>query len=647
MNRCSPPLRRVAAVCLLSILITHPAPAVEADPLADALTAVAQRDYVLARDLARSVRDPVAVDIVDWHRLRAGEGSWAEYRDFLARNADWPGLPLMKKAAEGAMPSGLPAAEVRAFFAGTGPQTGRGTTLLAAALEGDARGVALRRTWAEIVMGAEDRQAFVSRHVADLRPATPKRLENLLWAGQATAAADLLSVVPAGEAAVARARIGLQQGAKGVDALIEAVPVSHAGDPGLAWDRFRWRLRKGRWDDAAELLAERSTSAAALGRPEAWANQRRSVARDMMRDGKPRLAYRLASQHFLTEGSDYADLEWLSGYIALTYMKDPVRALRHFEAFRRSVSTPISYGRAGYWLGRAYEAQGDGQKAREAFGFGAAWQTSFYGQLAAERVLVPADPSLARWGGLPDWNARPFARSGVVKAARLLMAAGNEGLATRFLLHAQESLGPEDSAALARLAVDMDLMRVAVIVGKRLASDGVIYPEAYYPVTDLAKQVRGIPPELAMAIARQESELNPRAQSGAGARGLMQLMPGTARKMSARLELKYDAGRLLSDPAYNARLGAAYLEDMLERYDGALILAAAAYNAGPARVDEWLGRFGDPRRPGVDPVDWIEHIPFRETRNYVMRVMESLHVYRSRINRGAGEIGLTRRLGPA
>ena len=642
-----PFVTRLATALFIFCAIPAAATTAQDGKIADALAAVAQRDYALARELAVASRDRTAIDIVDWHRLRAGEGSWRDYQDFLTRNPDWPGLPLMRRVAERVMPANLPGTEVRAFFSTIKPQTGRGASIYAAALDGDDRIAELQRVWRDLPLGTADRKAFVARHAADLRPATKQRLQNMLWAGQTEAARDILSVVPAGEANLARARIGLQEGAKGVDALIEAIPVALAKDPGLAWDRFRWRLRKGRWESAAALLSERSGSAADLGRPAAWANQRRAVARDVMRAGKPRLAYALASQHFLTEGSDYADLEWLSGYIALTYLDDPVRALRHFEQFRRAVSSPISNGRAGYWLGRAHEAKGDARAARDAFGFAATWQTSFYGQLAAERALLPVDPGLARWGGLPAWNARAFARSSPVQAARLLHKTGNATLARRFLLHVQESLSPDDSAALARLAVDIGDIQTAVKIGKRLAQTGEIVPEAYYPVTDLARQARTVRPELALAVARQESELNPRAASSAGARGLMQLMPRTARKMAEKLSLPYAASRLVDDPAYNARLGTAYLAEMLDRYDGSLILTAAAYNAGPSRVEEWIATYGDPRRAGIDPIDWIEHIPFRETRNYVMRVMESLHVYRSRVGRNAGPIGLTERLGPA
>ena len=627
------------------ILAALPAAAFTPDRLAEALDAVAKRDWSKAEAQARAAGTPVAADIVEWHRLRAGLGDWSDYVAFLARHPDWPGLDWMRRRAEGAMPGSLPAEQVRAFFAGGLPQTGRGVLLYANALPAEAARVERARAWRTMEMSREDRAVFLSRFGSELKPLHAARLDRLLWAGDTEAAEELLPLVPAADAALARARIALQRKSAGVDALIAAVPKARANDGGLAHDRFRWRLDKGRWDSAEELLRERSTSAEALGRPAAWASSRRAIARNAMREGRIAEAYRLASQHFLSDGSDYADLEWLSGYLALTGLRDPVLALRHFERFAKGLETPISLGRAGYWIGRAHEAAGNRSAALAAYAIGGEHQTSFYGQLAAERIGMAVDDLPARWGGLPDWRGRPFANASPIAAAMALQAAGDTQLALRFMLHVQESLGPEDSAALARMGIDIGLNVAAVKIGKRLVRDGVLYPEAYYPVTSLASWSEKVPPELAMSIARQETELNHEAISHAGARGLMQLMPGTAKKVAADLGVRYEQVRLIDDPAYNAMLGTAYLAEMLERYDGSVLLAAAAYNAGPHRADRWIAQYGDPRVSGTDPVWWIENIPFRETRNYVMRVLESQHVYRTRINRKAAPIGLAASLG--
>ncbi|MEM8788381.1 MAG: lytic transglycosylase domain-containing protein [Pseudomonadota bacterium] len=622
-----------------------PMAASQPQQLAAALQAVAQKNYDQATALAARTGDRVSVDIVAWHRLRAGRGSWPEYADFLTGNADWPGLPLMRRQAERVMPAQLPGDQVRAFFARTKPQTGRGALIYAGALGSGDAGAERRRAWTDLTLTRSERQNFLSRFGGELAGAHVARLDNLLWNGEREAAAEMLPLVGAGDAALARARIALQARQSGVDGLVAAVPAAQAGDPGLAYDRFRWRLAKDLWDGAEQMLAQRSTSAAALGRPEKWASNRRSIARRAMRQGRADTAYRLSSQHGLSAGSSYADLEWLSGYLALRYMNDPARAVAHFKRFQAAVETPISLGRAGYWLGRAYDAAGNVSAAREAYGYGARFQTSFYGQLAAERIGAAVDRSLARPAGVPGWKNQGFARATPVIAALRLQAAGDTQLALRFLLHVEESLGPQEGAALARLSMEMGQTAGAIKISKRVVRKGAVYPEIYYPVTPLAREAQAVPPELAMAVARQESELNPRAVSPAGARGLMQLMPRTAQKVSQQLGMQYSASRLITDPSYNGRLGTQYLADMLARYRGSVLLAAAAYNAGPGRVDRWLQTYGDPRRADLDAVDWIEHMPFRETRNYVMRVMESQHVYRARITGQVQDIGLSRALG--
>ncbi|MEO1312849.1 MAG: lytic transglycosylase domain-containing protein [Pseudomonadota bacterium] len=619
--------------------------AAQPERLAAALQAVAAGDFDQARAQAAATRDQIAVDLVDWHRLRAGRGTWNDYASFLTRNADWPGLPLMRKRAEAQLPANLPAAQIKAFFVQTKPQTARGAILYTATLNRADAQAARAQVWTTQVLSREGRAQMLQRFGPELAAHHEARLDMLLWEGKTEAAEELLPQIGAAPAALARARIALQEKRNGVDAAIKAIPRSHAGDGGLAHDRFRWRLDKGLRPQAEELLLQRSVSVEALGRPEAWASTRRALARQAMRDGRIQTAYRLASQHFLTSGSHYADLEWLSGYLALRGLNDPSRALAHFDRFRKAVETPISLGRAGYWIGRAFEARGDTDAARKAYAYGGVFQTSFYGQLAAERAGVAPDHSIARNPGLPAYRNSSFARSTPVQAARQLHAAGNSVLALRFLLHVQESLGHKESAALAHLAMDLGQTAAAVKISKRLVRGGVIHPEIYYPVTSLAQEARVVAPELAMAIARQESELNPRAISPAGARGLMQLMPRTAQKVSGQLGLEYSAARLTRDPSYNARLGTQYLADMLDRYGGSVLLASAAYNAGPGRVDAWLARYGDPRRADVDTIRWIEHIPFRETRNYVMRVMESQHVYRARISGQAGPFRLSAALG--
>ncbi|MCX7644842.1 MAG: lytic transglycosylase domain-containing protein [Rhodobacteraceae bacterium] len=628
-------LRALMLSVAAAAALTLPAGPAAAD-LRAALRAAAAGDWEAARAEVRG-EGPVAADIVEWHRLRAGDGTWAEYRDFLARRPDWPGLALLAQEGERKIPAGADPEAVIAYFAGRPPETGAGLLRLAEAyaargLLGDAE-ASLVQGWRTLLLRAEDQAALLAAHGELLRPHHEARLDMLLWRGAELNARAMLPLVSEGWRKLALARIGLRAQADGVDGLIAAVPQALKDDPGLAFERFQWRARKGRNAEAAALALERSVSAEALGRPEAWASWRLVLARAALREGRPREAYRLAARHRLTEGADYAELEWFAGYVALRALGDPETALRHFRAFRVAVETPISLGRAGYWEGRALEALGDAEGARAAYEFGGEHQTSFYGLLAAEKAGLPMDATLASGGrAFPDWRGAAFARSSVFEAAQLIRAAGDRLLFTRFLLHLAE---PFDTTAYGQLtdwALSVGEHYTAVALAKQAAQRNIILPRAYFPVTGLAETDFGVPPELVLAIARRESEFNPEVVSSAGARGLMQVMPGTAEDMAKALGIPFSRERLTADPAYNARLGAAYLRELIGRFGPNPVLVAAAYNAGPSRPVRWIEEQGDPRSAGTDVIDWIEAIPFAETRSYVMRVTESLPIYRARLS---------------
>ena len=579
----------------------------------------------------------IAEDVIEWHWLRAGRGDFDSMQAFLARNGDWPGLTYLRRKNEGKVPYRRRGEEVIAFFAEELPQTGAGSVTLAAALEEAGRNDLARdiviRAWTSQKLSAEDERYFLERHGDLVKAHHETRLDFLLWNGEHKAAERLMPRVSDSWQTLARARIGLRKKSPGVDGLIEAVPASLKDDPGLAYERFLWRLEKGRRDDARALLLELEASGADLGQGKRYGNWRRIFARTAMRAGDGKTAYRLAHAHQMVDadGYAYADLEWLSGYLALTYLDDPETALRHFRAFRAAVETPISLGRAGYWEGRAHEAMGDSEGASLAYAFGAEYQTSFYGQLAAERGGVPMDPSLTGASDHPDWRTAGFRESTVLKAGVLLHEAGEPILSERFLTHLAESLTPVEVAQLADFAFALEEPHIALMIAKRAAYRGIVVTRAYYPVVDLGIGELPVPQELALSIARRESEFDPGVTSPAGAMGLMQVMPGTARDVARELNISYSRTRLLTDPSYNARLGVTYLDGLIDRFRGNMVLVSAGYNAGPARPIRWMEERGDPRTGRIDVVDWIEHIPFRETRNYVMRVMESLPVYRARI----------------
>lgn len=613
--------------------------------LSEALTATRSGDWARAEAALKPVEEPAARQIIEWIKLRSGAGFWEDYTAFFRTNGDWPGMARLRRESEAAIEPNADPEAVIAYFEETPPQTGAGIIRLAAAYmaadrAGDA-GAEVVRAWRTMLLNGEDKALLLKTYPEILAPHHTARLDMLLWRGREKSARKMFALVGGDWKRLAKARIALRKREDGVDKLIEAVPKALADHPGLAFERFYWRARKGRTDDAIALLRERSKSREALGEPDEWANRRRSLARQTMRAGKATLAYELASRHYLVSGSDYADLEWLSGYIALTKLGQPGLAVDHFERFRAYVETPISMGRAGYWLGRAYEALGEDEKAAAAYALGAGFQTSFYGQLAAERGGIEANPALAGSDPVPDWREADFARSSVLEAALLFYHSGNHSLAKRFFTHMAETLDRKELAQLADLVLDLGEPHMALMLSKRAARRGIEVPKSYYPLTALTRQPVPVPMELALAIARRESEFDASVVSPAGARGLMQLMPGTARAMAKKTGQQYSASRLTTDWKYNASLGTAYLAELMEQFGGSVVLVAAAYNAGPSRANRWMEQFGDPRQTDVDVVDWIEHIPFRETRNYVMRVMESLHVYRARLEGRTGPLKLT------
>lgn len=610
-----------------------------AGPLSDALQAARGGDWTQAQRLSLRL-PPEQRDVVAWTSLRAGKGEWSYYREFLARNPDWPGLRLLRRAGEGSIPENAEPRDVIAYFAAEPPQTGTGSLRLAAALRATGQNAeateVVVNAWKTMPMSANETSEHLRLYWSEVTPHNLARLDKMLWDGRTSAAKRMFDIVPEGWQRLADARIALRTATPGVDGFIARVPTALAEDPGLAYERFEWRARKGRFESAAEILAARSVSADALGEPEKWANRRRGLARDFMRDDKNRAAYELASKHFLTDGRHYADLEWLSGFLALRKLDDPETALRHFRNFRAAVLTPISLARAGYWEGRALEALGRTEDAKVAYMFAAEYQTAFYGQLAAERAGLPTDPAVVGKESYPAWASTPYAASSVFIAGDALMREGERDLAERFFRHLAERLTADEVGSLAQYTLDNGEPHLALRLAKFAASRGEVLHRPYHPIAELGA---GLPVNraLALAVARRESEFDPVVISPAGARGMMQLMPGTAKEMARALGEPYSLGRLLTDPAQNARFGSAYLDRLIDEFGENLMLVAIGYNAGPGRARSWPERFGNPRGMSEDEiVDWIEHIPFRETRSYVMRVAESRGVYGMRL---AGEPG--------
>ncbi|WP_127901927.1 lytic transglycosylase domain-containing protein [Solirhodobacter olei] len=629
---------RLVPAALALVVLAAPV-AVRADPetraMAEAQKLADQQKWDAATAAARGAGG-MGRAVIEWERLRAGAGDFSEYGAFLQRHPDWPGLGLLRYKGEGAIKNTTPPTDIIAYFAGHAPRTSDGSLAYQRALaelgkthEAEAEA---RRAWLSLSYDKSAQAEELKRYARLLAPDNDRRLERLLWRGQTTEATRMLPYASAGAVALAKARIALQTGREnGLNDLIRAVPKAEADDAGLAFDRFRYRLRHDKNDWAAQLMLERSRSARSLGEPSAWAHDRAALARAEMTSGNPHMAYRLAAEHHLKPGAAYAEMEFLAGYIALRKLHEPALALRHFRALAAAVTTPISSARAAYWEGRAEDALGKTTSARDDYLLGARYQTAFYGLLSAEKAGLALDPALLARPNYPDWRHASFLHSPLIHVALLLDEAGDHKVARHFFLQAAERLKTEELGPFADFAMAHDDPDIAVLAAKLAAGRGVILPRAYFPVTRLARADLPISADLALAIARRESEFDVSIVSPAGALGLMQLMPATARSMSRSIGLAFDEGRLTTDGSYNAKIGGAYLAKLIDRFGPALTLVAAGYNAGPGRAASWVSKYGDPRSPDVDPVDWIESIPYNETRNYIMRVAESYEIYRSKL----------------
>ncbi|WP_170774736.1 lytic transglycosylase domain-containing protein [Ruegeria lacuscaerulensis] len=587
-------------------------------------------------------RGSVSRDIIVWHWLREGFGTSGDVLVFLDRRPDWPGLAWLRRKSEPAFTGADPDRVVK-FYDDLPPQTAEGALNYAVALKakgrtGDAE-ADIVTAWRTMPMGAGLQKNYLENFEAMLRPHHTARLDRMLWDGHLVSAGQMLPLVSADQRKLAEARIALQKRQPGVDGKVAAVPKSLVDAPGLAFDRFVWRDKKELDDSAIDLMLARSTGPDALGEPDKWAEGRRRLARLEMRNGSASKAYKIAANHHMTpeNGYGYADLEWLAGFLALRKLNDPATAVRHFQNFSDAVASPISKGRGGYWLGRAYAALGDADKAYAAYAMGADYQTSFYGLLAAEQIGRPFDSELANPRRAPHWKQADFADSSVLEAGLLLLQAGEDNLSERFLTHLVESLDSTQANQLGDLAIELKEPHLAVMIAKRAATVGIVLPAAYYPVHPVADLGLPMAKEMTLAIARRESEFDPVVISGAGARGLMQVMPATAQNVARNLGILsgHKTSSLTSDWQYNAKLGANYLSGLAEDFNGNVVMMAAGYNAGPGRPISWMERYGDPRAGEIDVVDWIETIPFSETRNYVMRVAESLPVYRARLGQPA------------
>ncbi len=621
--------------------LSLPAGAVSSGDLGVARQAVAaaKRDHFdEAQRLARQAPASVLPRLVTWMAYVSGrsDADFTRLTAFIAANPDWPLMSQMTRRAEEAITAATPGAQILDWFDHHPPTTADGGGAYARALfaagRNDEAVKVIRSTWVDLSFGALQERQFLSFFADYLRVEDHwRRLDRLLWDRQETSVQRMILKVDAGHRALAQARLALQNGRANPEPLINAVPAALRDDPGLIYERVRWRRQNDLDEEAIDLLSHPSRNKV---RPELWWLERAILARRALQKGLVSRAYQTAADHGLEGGAAYVDAEFLAGWIALRFLDDRETASTHFTRLHEWASHPMSRARAAYWAGRSFEASKD-SRARDWFTRAARYPTTYYGQLAASRLgdhhwPLPEDPrptaeDVARFEGRD-----------VVAAARLLLDLGEESQIRSFFIRLNDIVQtPGERALVAQLATRGGRDDLALTVARRSDREGVTLVTAGWPVPRLNAEDGTPEKALVLALIRQESGFMPEVVSPAGARGLMQLLPTTASKVARAIKVKFSAGKL-DDPDFNVRLGSAYLGDLLSDFQGSYILALASYNAGPGRARRWIREYGDPREGSVDVVDWIEMIPFTETRNYVQRVMESVAVYRRRLGKPAG-----------
>ncbi|MCF4165481.1 transglycosylase SLT domain-containing protein [Zavarzinia compransoris] len=597
-----------------------------------------QGDWEGAATIAAAARDRTLARMIEWqtYQSRSANASFENITYFVQRTPGWPRLETMLSRAEAAIDARTPVAAQLAWFSKYPPVSGLGKLRYGAALltTGEkARGLLLlRQGWVEADMPSATESEILSRYQSHLTTVDHvARLQRLLMDRDASEARRMLALVPSDYRAAGTAAVAYLMRSSSADKAYAAVPAARRNDPGLLYARIRYLRVLDHDDQAVNLIAAMPPGTTALD-PEAWWTNLRYAGQRLIDDGRYADAYRVVRAHGLGDGVDYFDAEWMAGWIALRFLGQADVALRHFTALTTKVETPISSSRATYWAGRAAAARGDMQAAQAWYGRAAVHSQTFYGQLAAYALgetmarPLPVDPPISA-------QDRASAEAlEMYRLVRMLIEIDEAGRIRPFVRAAMDAAPtPGARAHIAEMAAATGGTHAGVIAAKSAIYAGTVLVNRAYPILSMPNG-QLTERALALALTRQESEFRADAVSPAGARGLMQLMPGTAKLVARSLGMRFEQTKLTSDPRYNMTLGVAHLDELLGDFGGSYAMVIGAYNAGGGRIDRWINRYGDPRSSSVDVVDWVERIPFGETRNYVQRVLENTQVYRLRLN---------------
>jgi len=584
-------------------------------------------------------KDPLAATLYYWlyyQNKSANEVSSISLIRFLNKHPTWPKNRSLRLKAEKSMNSGQGIGESVRFFNRYEPLTADGffvyvDSLLAQGQTAKA-GALIQEWWTEKSMSRDEQKKLFKKYQRYITlDSHRKRLDRLLFDKAYTNARAVARVLERGYPELTEARIALASKKSNVNELIAKVPAARKNDPGLLYERLRWRRKRDDNRGAVQILRQSPSMDRVINAKDWWL-ERHILIRRYIEQKKYKVAYALAKDHGHKQGLAFAQGEWLSGWLALRFLRSPARAQQHFQTLYIGVKTPVSKARGAYWAGRAAAASGSTEIAKQWYTRAAQFQTAFYGQTAGAELgraqaLSNAAPPKLTPQDLQSMNANPLIRTSI-----WLHGAGMRGQAIQFInAFVDENPTPKTYLYAAKLAQKMNERSTSLRIAKKATSKGLFFTAQSYPV--LSNEMRDVQLDWALvhSLMRQESQFDQYARSRAGALGLMQLMPATAKETARKIGVSHSTARLTNDPAHNIMLGTAYLNQMLQRFGGSYPMAIAAYNAGPGRVDKWIKVNGDPRLGQIDLIDWIEMIPIYETRNYVQRVLEGMYVYNLRL----------------
>jgi soluble lytic murein transglycosylase len=635
-----PPARKPVAPA--AVAATASTSQADTEALENVIDLIRKHKPADATQAEAAISDPVAKKLAEWIILRSDDNgaSVERYRAFIAANPSWPSQSFMRRRLEAALwDDHRDDATVWAWFENESPLSAKGRFSLARVMiaRGDRANAErlVREAWRNDTMSEDTESTALDLFGALLTPGDHKaRMDTMLYGSEQEAGLRAAKRLGAAHVALAKARNAAYRKAPNTKALLDAVPHELHGDPGYVFSRIQLLRRDEKFAEAAQLMLSAPKDPGRLYNLDEWWIERRLLSRKMLDIGEHRTAYLIARDAALPARDIYkTEQEFTAGWIALRFLKDPATAAQHFARVGVGSVNPTALARGGYWLGRAAEAAGRSQDARAAYAAAAEQSTSYYGQLARAKLGLPQ----IELNGAPAARGRAIERLEIVRAVQLLYGLDEREIAIPIFADMGENGDPDALVGLGELASRNGDARSMLLLGKAALNRGLPFDFYAYPVM-------GIPPfksigpdveqSIVFAIARQESAFNPAVVSPAQAYGLMQVTPDAGKYVCKKYGASFDLGRLKTDPVYNAALGAAELGGLIEDYRGSYIMTFAAYNAGRGSVKKWIDRYGDPRDAKVDAVDWVELIPFSETRNYVQRIMENLQVYRARFGGG-------------